>query len=101
MKVLPIVLASLFVPMAAQAECTPGNLQGRWVAMIAGEHGLWQRCDLRIASTGRATGSCLLSDGTVAATQPMQLGVALILRPQWTVRLGNSTTFSGISTVRW
>ena len=28
-------------------------------------------------------------------------GVALILRPQCTVRLGNSTTFSGISTVRW
>jgi single-stranded DNA-binding protein len=26
-------------------------------------------------------------------------GVALILSPQWTVRLGNSTTFSGISTV--
>jgi hypothetical protein len=29
------------------------------------------------------------------------LGVALILRPQCTVRLGNSTTFSGISTMRW
>ena len=29
------------------------------------------------------------------------MGVALILRPQCTVRLGNSTTFSGISTVRW
>ncbi len=29
-----------------------------------------------------------------------QKGVALILRPQCTVRLGNSTTFSGISTVR-
>jgi HAMP domain-containing protein/GAF domain-containing protein len=28
-------------------------------------------------------------------------GVALILRPQCTVRLGNSTTLSGISTVRW
>ena len=28
------------------------------------------------------------------------LGVALILRPQCTVRLGNSTTFSGITTVR-
>jgi len=28
-------------------------------------------------------------------------GVALILRPQWTGRLGNSTTFSGISTVLW
>ncbi len=27
------------------------------------------------------------------------LGVALILRPQCTVRLGNRTTFSGISTV--
>jgi hypothetical protein len=31
----------------------------------------------------------------------MVMGVALILRPQCTVRLGNSTTFSGISTVRW
>ena len=29
------------------------------------------------------------------------MGVALILRPQCTVRLGNSTTFSGISTMRW
>jgi hypothetical protein len=28
-------------------------------------------------------------------------GVALIRRPQCAVRLGNSTTFSGISTVRW
>ena len=28
------------------------------------------------------------------------LGVALILRPQCTVRLGNRTTFSGITTVR-
>ena len=27
-------------------------------------------------------------------------GVALILRPQCTVRLGNRTTFSGITTVR-
>jgi phage tail sheath gpL-like len=30
----------------------------------------------------------------------MELGVALVLSPQWTVRLGNSATFSGISTVR-
>ncbi|MGH8569944.1 MAG: DUF5615 family PIN-like protein [Gammaproteobacteria bacterium] len=29
-----------------------------------------------------------------------RMGVALILRRQWTVRLGNSTTFSGISTAR-
>ncbi len=28
------------------------------------------------------------------------LGVALILSPQWSGRLGNSTTFSGISTAR-
>jgi hypothetical protein len=32
--------------------------------------------------------------------EQMQLGVALILRPQCTVRLGNRTTFSGITTVR-
>ncbi|MBA2590876.1 MAG: hypothetical protein M3495_22110 [Pseudomonadota bacterium] len=72
---LPIVFASL-LPIAAQAECKESNLKGRWVAMIAGEHsGLWQQCDLRIASSGRATGSCLLSDGGVAATDPIQFRV--------------------------
>ncbi len=45
--------------------------------------------------------------GAAVHAEPLQgkghkaLGVALILRVQWTVRLGNSTTFSGISTMRW
>lgn len=74
-RLFPILLAS-FLPIAAQAECTGANLQGSWVAMIAGEHsGLWQRCNLRITSSGRATGSCLLSDGSFAATDPIQFRV--------------------------
>jgi hypothetical protein len=76
MKLLPIALLASALPMAAQAECTPSNLKGRWIAMIAGEHsGLWQRCNLGITSTGRATGSCLLSNGGVAATDPIQFQV--------------------------
>jgi hypothetical protein len=76
MKLLPIVLASV-LPLAAQAECTSSNLQGRWTAVIVGEHsGLWQRCNLKIDSTGRATGSCLLSNGGVAATDPIQFQVS-------------------------
>ncbi len=35
-----------------------------------------------------------------ASTLIKYLGVALILSPQWSGRLGNSTTFSGISTAR-
>jgi hypothetical protein len=37
MKLLPIALLASVFPVAAQAECTSGNLQGRWTAMIAGE----------------------------------------------------------------
>lgn len=75
MRLLPIVLASL-LPMAAQAECARSDLQGSWVAMIAGERtGNWQRCNARITSTGRATGSCLLPNGRVVAFDPIQFRV--------------------------
>jgi len=42
-----------------------------------------------------------LDEIELLVSRVMRKGVALILRPQWTIRLGNSTTFSGISTVRW
>ncbi len=76
MKGLSIALLASVLPLAAQAECTPGNLQGRWTAMIAGENsGLWQRCNLNISSAGRATGSCLLSNGATASADPIQFEV--------------------------
>jgi hypothetical protein len=52
------------LPMAAHAECTQRDLQGGWVAMVGFDGtGAWSRCDLRIASTGCSTGSCLLPNG--------------------------------------
>ena len=75
MRLLPIVLASL-LPMAAHAECTQSDLQGGWVAMVGFEGtGAWSRCDLRITSTGRSTGSCLLPNGTVVTAEPGQFRV--------------------------
>lgn len=72
MRLLPIVLASL-LPMAAHAECTQRDLQGGWVAMVGFDGtGAWSRCDLRITSTGRSTGSCLLPNGTVVNAAPGQ-----------------------------
>jgi hypothetical protein len=37
--------------------------------------GAWSRCDLRITSTGRSTGSCLLPNGTVVNAEPGQFRV--------------------------
>jgi hypothetical protein len=75
MKLLPVVLASL-LPMAANAECTQSDLQGGWVTMVGFEGtGAWSRCDLRITSTGRSTGSCLLPNGTVVNAEPGQFSV--------------------------
>ncbi len=76
MRLLPIVLASL-LPVAAHAECTQSDLQGGWVAMVGFEGtGAWSRCDLRITSTGRSTGSCLLPNGTVVTVAPGQFRVS-------------------------
>lgn len=75
MKLLPIVLASL-LPMAAHAECTQRDLQGGWVAMVGFDGtGAWSRCDLRITSAGRSTGTCLLPNGTVVNAEPGQFRV--------------------------
>ena len=75
MRLLPIVLASL-LPMAAHAECTQRDLQGGWVAMVGFDGtGAWSRCDLRIAPSGRSTGSCLLPNGTVVNAEPGQFRV--------------------------
>ncbi|MGQ0595467.1 MAG: hypothetical protein ACT4QB_23355 [Gammaproteobacteria bacterium] len=37
--------------------------------------GAWSRCDLRITSTGRTTGTCLFPNGTVVTGEPGQLRV--------------------------
>ena len=37
--------------------------------------GAWSRCDLRITSTGRSTGSCLLPNSTVVNAEPGQFRV--------------------------
>ena len=75
MRLLPIVLASL-LPIAAHAECTQRDLQGGWVAMVGFDGtGAWSRCDLRITSTGRSTGSCQLPNGTVVNAEPGQFRV--------------------------
>jgi hypothetical protein len=75
MKLLPIVLASL-LPMTAHAECTQRDLQGGWVAMVGFDGtGAWSRCDLRIAPSGRSTGSCVLPNGTMVTAEPGQFRV--------------------------
>jgi hypothetical protein len=77
MRLLPIVLASLLqLPMAAHAECSQRDLEGGWVAMVGFDGtGAWSRCDLRIALSGRSTGSCLLPNGTVVNAEPGQFRV--------------------------
>jgi hypothetical protein len=75
MRLLPIVLASL-LPLAAHAECSQRDLEGRWVAMVGFEGtGAWSRCDLSVASTGRSIGSCLLPNGNVVIAEPSQFRV--------------------------
>jgi hypothetical protein len=55
--------------MTVHAECTQGDLQGGWVAMVGFDGtGAWSRCDLRI-------GSCLLPNGTVVNAEPSQFQV--------------------------
>ena len=75
MRLLPIVLTCL-LPMAAHAESTQSDLQGGWVAMVGFEGTrAWSRCDLRIAPSGRAIGSCLLPNGNVVIAEPGQFRV--------------------------
>jgi hypothetical protein len=51
-------------------------LEGRWVAMVGFEGtGAWSRCDLRITSSGRSIGSCLLPNGNVVIAEPSQFRV--------------------------
>jgi hypothetical protein len=62
--------------MTAHAECTQRDLQGGWVAMVGFDgSGAWSRCDLRIAPSGRSTGSCLLPNGTMVTAEPGQFRV--------------------------
>jgi hypothetical protein len=74
-RLFPILLAS-FLPIAAQADCTAADLKGRWFTILAGEDtGIWQRCNVKITSTGLATSICQFQNGAVVAGDPVQLWV--------------------------
>ncbi len=71
-----LVASSILLPLHVDAACTFGNLQGRYVAMFAGEFsGLWQRCNLKLDSNGRATGSCLDGTGAIFQADPVQFSI--------------------------
>lgn len=75
-KTATAITCLALLPAPAESACTLKNLQGRYVAMIAGEFsGLWQRCNLRLDSNGRATGSCLDGTGAVFPADPVQFSL--------------------------
>lgn len=74
-RLLLVVVA--IVPLPAESACTGADLQGRYVAMLAGElSGFWERCNVSVNASGLATGSCLLSTGSVGPIDPVQLSVS-------------------------
>lgn len=65
------------LPLQSEAACTPKSLQGRYVAMFAGEFsGFWQRCNVRVNSRGFATGRCEVGTGDIGPMDPIQFSVS-------------------------
>ena len=80
-KTAAAILGLALLPVPADAACTLKNLQGRYVAMIAGEFsGFWQRCDVSVDSSGLATGNCLVGTGDT-----LPLAVQFSVRPNCSV----------------
>ena len=88
------ILGLALLPVPAESACTLKNLQGRYVAMIAGEFsGFWQRCNLTVDGSGLATGTCLAATGDVGSLDPIQFSV----RPNCSVSGNGASGFSSYS----